>query len=59
MVKYTCDICGREMEADDEDNLVQRAQHHLKNDHALMRERDVSNPNIAYKEEELKERFEE
>lgn len=58
MVKYTCDICGREMEADDEENLLQRAKHHLKNDHNLNRESDVTNPNIAYRDEELKQRFE-
>lgn len=56
---YTCDICGREMEAGEEDGLVSRAQNHLKNDHGLVRERDVSEPNIAYEEEELRERIEE
>lgn len=59
MVKYTCDICGREMTGEDEEGLLQRAKHHLKTDHGLMRETDVSNPNIAYEDEELKERFEE
>lgn len=56
---YTCEICGREMEGDDEDGLVARAQQHLKSDHNLVRERDVSNPNIAYEQEELRQRIEE
>lgn len=57
--EYTCDICGREMESDEEKGLVSRVKNHLKTDHGLVRETDVSNPNIAYEEEEIRERIEE
>lgn len=58
-LKYTCDICGRELEGDTEDGLLQLAKTHLKQDHALLRETDVSEPNLAYEDSALKERFEE
>lgn len=61
MYRYTCDICGIEVDGETENGVVQAAQHHLQTDHNLQKEEgeDVTKPNIAYEEEELKERIEE
>ncbi|QKQ98211.1 hypothetical protein GKQ38_01600 [Candidatus Nanohaloarchaea archaeon] len=59
MKQFTCDICGMEFEDENEDDLVQLAKQHMKREHDLQRETDVAEPNIAYEEEEIRERISE
>lgn len=59
MKKFTCDICGRVIEEETEDEIVQRVQHHMKVDHGMTDMTDVQSPNIAGEEDEIKERTEE
>lgn len=59
MKKFTCDICGRVIEEEEEDQLVQRVQHHLKVDHSESYDdaRDVDQPNLANEEDKIRERI--
>lgn len=59
MKKFTCDICGRVIEEETEDEVVQRVQRHLKVDHGMTDMTDVNEPNIAVEEDEIRNRTEE
>lgn len=59
MYQYTCDICGQQFEDEEKDGVIQIAQHHLQTDHNLQKESDVTEPNLAYEQDELEERIEE
>jgi len=55
--EYTCQICGLSMEGDTEDGLVQEVQMHLKNSHSMQQSRDVTEPNLAHEEDEIRSKI--
>lgn len=60
MYKYTCDLCGIEIDGEGKEGVVEAAQHHLQTDHNLQKEAaDVTEPNLGYERDEIEERIEE
>lgn len=57
MKQFTCDICGMQFEDENEDDLIQMVKQHMKREHGMQKEDDVSQPNIAYEDEEIRSRL--
>ena len=58
-LRYTCKICGEVMEADTEENVVELAHLHFRNQHGMQRESDVEPPAIDVEDDEIIEDIEE
>ena len=59
MYRYTCDICGSEIDGDSVESVVDTAQSHLVNVHGLDDTSDITEPSLARQEEKLRERVKE
>lgn len=57
MYRYTCGICGTEIEGKTEESIVETTQNHLVNIHGLDNTSDVEEPNLAQKEEKIREKI--
>lgn len=59
MYRFTCEICGRQIEAWEKDEVVELVQHHLQFDHGMMNSQDTKTPNLLEEEDEIRQRLEE
>lgn len=59
MYRFICDICGRQLDAEEEDEVVELTQRHLQVDHGMDDSQDTKEPNLLQEEDKIRERIEE
>lgn len=58
-LRYVCRICGEVLEADTEENVVELAQHHFRNQHGMDDSIDTDQPNLLENRDEIRKNVEE